>query len=401
MVNHRVNRVSVTPITNVYPHEIGANAFLPGRSRVGIEWLVRAHTNGGLEGLTIANKFFSSNGTNSVEELMHLLKEVFIGRQISDLLDISNGEVIGPSGKTCHAFKSYGWMSILAYDLVAKELGVSCVDLIGGSFRDCVDAYDTTLYFDDITDPVKGIDAVIEEAKESYNLGWRQFKIKVGRGGRWMEPEAGARRDAAIVQGIRQSLGPDVTLMVDANFGYGNRIDLLELFLRETLSADIYWLEEMIPPSVEGYRDLRELQGRVGSSSLLVCGEVDREPVSEVYVEMANEGVFDAYQPDIVSQGFSGWKEIENRLSHTEVKFQPHCFGNGKFGTRASLIYGAATDRFISIEDERIECSVYMEGGFGFEKGQYCVSDASGLGIEINDEEYERVFAQNKFEMRL
>ena len=208
-----------------------------------------------------------------------------------------------------------------------------------------------------------------------------------------MEPEAGARRDAAVVQGIRQNLGPDATLMVDANFGYGNRIDLLELFLRETLSADIYWLEEMIPPSVEGYRELRELQMRVGSSSLLVCGEVDREPVSKVYVEMANAGVFDAYQPDIVSQGFSGWKEIEKRLSHTEVKFQPHCFGNGKFGTRTSLIYGAATDRFISIED--------VLKIFVFEKGQYCVSDASGLGIKINDEEYERSFAQNKFELSL
>ncbi len=401
MGNHHINRVSVTPISGTYPHEIGANAFLPGRSRVGVEWLVRAHTNGGLEGLTIANRFFSSNGTNSVEELMHLLREVFIGRQISDLLEISNGEVIASSDKTSQAFKSYGWMSILGYDLVAKELGVSCVDLLGGPVRDRVDAYDTTLYFDDITDPVKGIDAVIEEARESYDLGWRQFKIKVGRGGRWMEPEAGARRDAAVVQGIRQNLGPDATLMVDANFGYGNRIDLLELFLRETLSADIYWLEEMIPPSVEGYRELRELQKRVGSSSLLVCGEVDREPVSKVYVEMANAGVFDAYQPDIVSQGFSGWKEIEKRLSHTEVKFQPHCFGNGKFGTRTSLIYGAATDRFISIEDERIECRAYMEDKFVFEKGQYCVSDASGLGIKINDEEYERSFAQNKFELSL
>lgn len=36
-----------------------------------------------------------------------------------------------------------------------------------------------------------------------------------------------------------------------------------------------------------------------------------------------------------------------------------------------------------------------------FEKGQYCVSDASGLGIKINDEEYERSFAQNKFELSL
>ena len=41
-------------------------------------------------------------------------------------------------------------MSMLAYDLAARERGVSCIDLLGGKERDRVEAYDTTLYLQDI-----------------------------------------------------------------------------------------------------------------------------------------------------------------------------------------------------------------------------------------------------------
>ena len=69
-------------------------------------------------------------------------------------------------------------MSILAYDLVGRALGVSCVDLLGGKKRDRVDAYDTTLYFSDLTVPEKGTAMVAEQAKEGFDAGWRQFKSR-------------------------------------------------------------------------------------------------------------------------------------------------------------------------------------------------------------------------------
>ena len=129
-------------------------------------------------------------------------------------------------------------MSILAYDLAGRELGVSAIDLLGGKVRDRVPAYDTTLYFQDLRNPDhlnNGIASIVDEAKEAHSLGYRQMKIKVGRGGRWMSPAFGAQRDADVVNSIRAAVGPETILYVDANFGYKNRLDLLEFFIKETL----------------------------------------------------------------------------------------------------------------------------------------------------------------------
>ena len=69
MVSQKITEISVTPISTYYPHEIGRNARNTGHGISGIEWLVRAKTEGGIEGLTIANAFLSNLGGNSVEEL--------------------------------------------------------------------------------------------------------------------------------------------------------------------------------------------------------------------------------------------------------------------------------------------------------------------------------------------
>ena len=69
-----------------------------------------------------------------------------------------------------------------------------------------------------------------------------------------MNPEAGARRDIEVIHAVREAIGPDAKILTDGNFGYRDRLDLLEMFIRETQSADVFWLEEMVPPSVEDYR---------------------------------------------------------------------------------------------------------------------------------------------------
>jgi len=115
-----------------------------------------------------------------------------------------------------------------------------------------------------------------------------------------------------------------------------------------------------------------------------------------VYMDMAEEGVFDGYQPDIVSQGFSRWKQIEAQLSGTNVVSQPHCFGNGNFGTRAALIYGASCEGFISLEDERIAPNVYEEDEFIFKNGSYEVADAAGLGLNVDKEIFQRKYSHNE-----
>jgi len=98
----------------------------------------------------------------------------------------------------------------------------------------------------------------------------------------------------------------------------------------------------------------------------------------------------------VVSPGFSRWKEIERQLEGTGVRSQPHCFHNGNFGIRAALIFGEASESFISIEDERCAPNVYRSDAFTFENGSYAAAEALGLGLEVGEDVFQSKYAANE-----
>ncbi|MEC9437811.1 MAG: enolase C-terminal domain-like protein, partial [Chloroflexota bacterium] len=359
------------------------------------EWLVRARTDSGIEGLTVANRFMqqfrgfdSSDGT--IRGLISLLTETFIDRYVGEFLEVSDGQVVGVSPIHKEAFWSHGWMSILAFDLLGHELGLSCVDLLGGPVRDQVPAYDTTLFFQDFLRPDIGARQVALEAAKSHKDGYNAFKIKVGRPGRWMSPQAGLERDIEVVLGVREAVGPDCRVMVDANFGYDGRLDLLEDFIRETLPANLFWMEEMVNADVGDYRMIRHARDRIGSNAMLVCGEVDIDPPSPVFRDLVCEGLIDGYQPDTVVAGYSRWQALEKWLEPTGVITQPRNFGNSNFGNRATLIFGASSETFTMLEDERYLPNVYRPDDVKFTNGAYSLPSGTGLGLEIDEDLYQK-----------
>ncbi|HHZ62828.1 MAG TPA: hypothetical protein EYN53_09315, partial [Dehalococcoidia bacterium] len=199
-----------------------------------------------------------------------------------------------------------------------------------------------------------------------------------------------------VVLAVREAVGPDAKIMVDANFGYDGRLDLLEDFIRETLTANIFWLEEMVTADVGDYRVLRRMRDRLGSDALLVCGEVDRDPPSQVFRDLVDQGLIDGYQPDSVSAGFSRWQSLEQWLKPTGVRSIPHNFGNGNFGTRATLVFGAASPTFASLEDERHHTNVYAEDDVSFADSQYSVPSGPGLGLAIDTDVYQKRYASHE-----
>ena len=158
MTKGKIAEITITPVPSHYHKMVGRPAFADDIGNQRTEWLVRARTDSGIEGLTVANRFMqqfhgfdSSDGT--IRGLISLLTETFIDRYVSEFLEVSDGQVVGVSPIHKEAFWSHGWMSILAFDLLGHELGLSCVDLLGGRVRDQVPAYDTTLFFQDFLRP--------------------------------------------------------------------------------------------------------------------------------------------------------------------------------------------------------------------------------------------------------
>jgi len=89
------------------------------------------------------------------------------------------------------------------YDLTGKVLGVPVHTLLGGKLRDVVPVTHSIGLLD--------IDEAVKEVVKVKEDGIKTIKIKVG-----VDPD----RDVAIVKAIRDAVGPEVSLCVDANEGY-------------------------------------------------------------------------------------------------------------------------------------------------------------------------------------
>lgn len=405
MPGQKIVELSATPIPVHHIKELGKVAFGDNIGNQSTEWLVQARTDGGLEGVTIANRFMQQfNGFESsigtVRGLVPLLREVFLGRRVDELLEVSEGRVVGVREAHKKTFWAHGWMSILAFDLLGQEMGVSCIELLGGQVRDRVRAYDTTFFYQDILNPEMGAGQVAAEASASRKHGYTAFKLKVGRPGRWFAPQAGLERDVEVVMAVREAVGPDARIMVDANFGYDGRLDLLEDFIRETLPANLYWMEEMVTADLGDYRVLRRTRDRLGSNALLVCGEVDTDPPSPVFVDLVKAGLIDGFQPDCTATGFSRWQALEEWLEPTGVRSVPRNFGNGTFGTRAELVFGAASQTFLMLEDERFRPAVFADDDVSFSDGHYSTPSGHGLGLTVDTHRFQREYSANEIVIR-
>ena len=391
-----IDQIILAPVPARHWTELGRNAYTPeGLGETRTEWLVRARTTGGVEGLANARHTVAVEG-GSVARLVAELREVFLGRPVASLLEISNGHAVAAGSEVRQALMTWGWMDTLAVDLVSRSRGESVAALLGGRRRDRIPAYESTTYFQDLLHPHRGLAEVVAHACRGFADGFRQFKIKVGRGGRAMTPSAGLRRDIDAVLAIRDALGPDVKLMVDANFGYDDQPENLAEFIRATSPARLTWLEEMITASVVAYQTLRDLQAKHCPETLLVAGEVDSDPPSGAFVDLIDQQLIDGYQPDIVRIGHLRWKQLESRLAEQSILPIPHNFGNGRFGLIAGLALATSLDTWVALEDERIRPNVYADDDLTVVNGAYWAPNGSGLGIEVDDDAYARIGAPNE-----
>src|ERR1051325_4450542 len=94
-------------------------------------------------------------------------------------------------------------VDIALYDLAGKALGVPVYDLLGGCYRHRIPVAHSIGLME--------IDKAVDEAKQVKSERIKTIKLKVGQ-----KPE----RDVELVRRIREAVGGDTLITVDANQGY-------------------------------------------------------------------------------------------------------------------------------------------------------------------------------------
>ena len=245
------------------------------------------------------------------------------------------------------------------WDLVARRTGVplwKALDPNGGP--------DILVYASGLNP-----DAPEKLAAEKQRQGFTAFKLKIG---------FGSARDVANLRALRETIGSDARLMVDANQGWDLQTARGVLPVLAPFALD--WLEEPLRAD----RPWSEWQTLMGETEIALAGGEN----------LAGDAAFDTalhasalrvVQPDLAKWGgFSGCLPVARRILGAGLRFCPHYLGGG-VGLLASahLLAAVGGDGLLEIDANpnplrSLLCAPLDQ----IEDGRATLSDAAGVGIE-------------------
>lgn len=380
----RISRVSFAPIEGRFHKFVAMNSQADRPNGETYQnTLVRILTDGGIEGIGVVA------GRNPEEGFAEAVRTL-IGTNPLEIYHMEEGRIVGVSPQFQALLNNHRHLDGPLFDLIGKLTERPCWQLIGEPVRDRVEVYDGTIYFSDVWFKDRGVEAVVDEAKESVAAGHRGMKLKVGRGFKWMEKSAGLQRDIEVLQAVREAVGPETKIMADANNGYQDDLEGAVALLRGTKDVKLYWIEEIFREDPDQYRRLREQMKEAGIETFVADGESAREPQHfEPYLKP--ERLIDVVQLDIRRGGLLGCKEAALMAAAAQAIAVPHNWAS-QVGLYMSLHLARAVKNAVAAEDERSRCDVILEDGYRFEGGFYTVPDSPGLGIRVDEEVYQEKY---------
>lgn len=245
---------------------------------------------------------------------------------------------------------------IALWDLVARKMDQPLWRLLGGTA--CIQTYASGL---SPTQPEKLAAAKRDE-------GFRAFKLKVG---------FGAERDVANLRALRELLGPDATLMVDANQAWTpDEVADMSHRLAEFQPA---WLEEPIAADYS----LADW-GRIARQSPIPLAAGENMRGEQQFTDAIDCGAFSVIQPDLGKWGgFSGCLPVARQAMDKGRMFCPHWLGGG-IGLLASMHLKAAVGGpgYVEVDSNPNPLRELLATPYpAVNEGAVILSDHPGLGV--------------------
>jgi D-galactarolactone cycloisomerase len=276
-------------------------------------------------------------------------------------------------------------IDIALWDLKGKFFNQPIHRLLGGPIRSDVPAYATGLYRRKGGDPVAYL---AEEAAEYVAQGFKAVKLKVG---------FGVEEDILMTRIIRETIGSDIGLMIDANHAY-DAIAAIRLG-RAIEQYDIGWFEEPVPPEdIAGH-----LQVKAALKMPIAGGECEFTRYG--FRDLLAKHMVDIVQPDTCAAGgISECKKIADMACAHGIRYAPHVWGTGiaiAAGLQLLSVLPDSTPPSLApvepmLEFDRTEHPIrqaILKTPIEHKEGRVAVPEGPGLGIEIDRSALERLRA--------
>jgi len=268
-----------------------------------------------------------------------------------------------------HNHTAKGAVDIALHDIIGQALGVPLWRLLGGWSREVELSH------------ILGLDVPAKVASQACEVvaryGFRTLKLKAG-----IEP----RRDTEMVRAVREAVGPQVRLYVDANHGYSSLVAARTLPQWEPY--DIAWVEEPCPGwDVRG----RELVARATSIPLMadesattvaeVAAEIRRGTCRLISVKNARTGYLQSRRIVAMCEA-EGVAPVTGGQGDTEIGALASAHFNAAH--RATASAPAELAFFLDVADRIVAEPIEIRDG------RIVLSDAPGIGVAIDEAQLQR-----------
>jgi L-alanine-DL-glutamate epimerase-like enolase superfamily enzyme len=250
------------------------------------------------------------------------------------------------------------------WDIRSQESGSPLYRLLGGSSKPI------KAYAGGIALGWQEPSSLAEEALRHVAAGYRALKLRVGDT---------AARDIARVKAVRDAVGPDIDLLVDANTNY--TIDDVRKVMPAFDDASIGWLEEPFPPQDRRAYRLASSLGRVP----LAAGE--NHFTRYDFATLLEDGCVQYMQPDLSKTGgITEAMRIAALASAQGLTVNPHTSATA-INMATSIHYLCAVDNPGYFEGDVTSLNPFRDGlgdrpAYELD-GNGCVSPYDGVGIGL------------------
>jgi len=265
-------------------------------------------------------------------------------------------------------------IDMACYDLAGRAMGVAVATLLGGSHRKGVELAHSL--------GIMSIERCLEEAQQAVAEGALTIKCKTG-----LDPV----RDVELVRRLRELVGPDIKIRVDANEAYSHVAEAVAV-TRAQEEYDIMLCEQ----PVAGAEGLSAVAQRIDTP---VMADESAWTVEDIW-ELFDLGAAEFFSCYVTKPGglFRARQQAE-----TARRLGMMCDIGGSIetgiGNAANLALGAAVENAIlpsvcpvsgAAESNRPEIAgIYytddlIRGSFRFEEGRVMAPTGPGLGIEVD-----------------
>ncbi|HZR03735.1 MAG TPA: mandelate racemase/muconate lactonizing enzyme family protein [Burkholderiales bacterium] len=298
------------------------------------------------------------------------LKQLVVGQDANDVIGVwakVYEKQLGSHGMGAAACIGLSGIDQALWDVRGKALGAPLYKLLGGR------AKRVPAYAGGVSLGYQDPDALIAEAQPHIAAGYKAIKLRVGD-----TPS----RDIARVAAVREALGDDIAILVDANTGY------TVADARKAMPAfedyGVGWLEEPFPP----HDHFSYAQTASFSSVPLAAGE--NHYTRFEFHRLAEDRVITVWQPDLSkSGGVTECLRIAHLASAWKIPINPHTSMTG-INMAVTIHFLCAIDNAGYFEGDvsksnlfrdELVSTPYTVGADG------CVAplDKPGIGVEVNE----------------